>query len=341
VLDANRDNLTGNLDVPWDGVVKRPYEESETPDGIVKQPFEDTENPDGIVKRPYEESENPDASRPTLPLRTFAPSVSPYNIPTSAPTLLPANFPDYVPTNLPFLQEPAEEQVGSGDANTAFQIPWNNYVIGLLSVESPDTFCAFDDATSPQFMALQWISVDTSRKGGSTAYDMDASLQRFALATLYFALGGADDWLDNDSWLSTVVSVCDWKGITCDPSNTAVLSLSLPENNLTGELPEELKLLKYLQTLSLPGNSIKGSLPSDYSILYDLVEMNLSNNLLTGSFPEEYGGSGSFELLETLDVCSNYMTGTIPSYLESLSSLQTLKLGNNGFTGDCDKCVAC
>ena len=88
-------------------------------------------------------------------------------------------------------------------------------------------FDAFDDPTSPQFLALRWISRDTFQKGGSEAYTMGASIQRFALATIYFALKGPSTWLDNNLWLSTVVSVCEWKGVTCDTSNTSVSSLEL------------------------------------------------------------------------------------------------------------------
>ena len=302
-----------------------------------------------VILRPYEGTRNPAALRPTAPPRTLPP--------TFAPSMLPDNFPDYVPTSAPFLQE-SDEDLGFSEDEPLLQIPWNNYVLGLLSVESPNTFTSFDNPRTPQFMALQWISVDSSRKGGSIAYTMDASLQRFALATVYFSLGGEDDWLERDGWLSAVVPVCDWKGITCDSSNTAVLSLDLASNNLSGTLPEELKLLKYLQVLNFPENSISGSLPSEYSILYELVEFNLSENSLTGSIPEEYGGAGAFELLEVLDVshnsiqgeipshlenlqsleiiriCSNSMTGMIPSALGSLKALNSINLGNNDFTGD-------
>jgi len=346
VLDADRNETNGNLDVLWEGV----------------------------VKRPYEETQNLNFSRPTLRPRTHSPSSSPYEeiaMPTFAPTMLPENFPDFVPTNLPFLlprtQEPSSGMELNIDDVTPLQIPWNNYVIGLLSVESPNTFAQLDDARSPQYLALQWISVDSSRK--SIAYTMDAGLQRYALATVYFALGGGADtdsvasWLDHDSWLSTVVNVCDWYGITCDDSRTAVLSLDLAENGLSGTLPEELNLLKYLQTLKFPRNSIVGTLPPEYSTLEELVELNLAENLLTGSLPKEYGGFGSFDLLKILDVsqnnlqgsissvlgdmpcleivnmCSNSMTGNIPSALGSLSELKSLKLGNNLFFGDIPEAI--
>ncbi len=316
---------------------------------------------DGVVLRPYEGSQNPAEARPTLPPRTYPPSTyAEVEIPTFAPTMLPDNFPDYVPTMMPFSQE---SEVAANDHDfeqdeASLQIPWNNYVIGLLSVESPNTFSSFSDASSPQFLALQWISVDASRKGGSGAYTMDVSLQRFALATIFFALGGLDEWSDKDSWLSTVVPVCEWKGISCDSSNTVVLSLDLSSNNLSGTMPAELFLLKYLQVLDFSGNSITGSLPSEYSHLHDLVELNISGNLLTGSIPEEYGSAGNFEFLEVLDVshnsiqgslpaqlgnlqslrtiqmCSNSMTGTIPSTLGSLNKLNSIKLCNNKFTGN-------
>jgi len=312
---------------------------------------------DGVALRPYEGSQNPAEAPPTLPPRTYPPSTyAEVEIPTFAPTMLPENFPDFVPTTMPFSQE--SEDIDSEQDETSLRIPWNNYVIGLLSVESPHTFSSFSDASSPQFLALQWISVDSSRKGGSSAYNMDASLQRFALATIFFALDGLDEWSDRDSWLSTVVPVCEWKGVTCDSSNTAVLSLDLASNNLSGTMPAELFLLKYLQVLDFSGNSITGSLPSEYSHLHELVELNISGNLLTGSIPEEYGDTGNFELLEVLDVshnsiqgslpaqlgnlqslrtiqmCSNSMTGTIPSTLGSLNELNSIKLCNNKFTGD-------
>ena len=188
---------------------------------------------------------------------------------------------------------------------------------------------------------------------------MGASIQRFALATIYFALKGPSTWLDNNLWLSTVVSVCEWKGVTCDSSNTSVSLLELPDNGLSGTLPDELKLLKYLHSINFSGNNIVGSLPPNYSLLSDLEELNLSNNHLTGRIPEEFGGSGNFGILKTVNLCSNSMTGTIPPSLGSLNELTTLMLGNNQYSGDlpgsicsfvftvvdcnigCDCCIRC
>lgn len=292
---------------------------------------------DGLVLRPYEGTENP-AEAPTLPPRTFSPTTRDETlIPTFAPSMLPENFPDFAPTRMPILDNDNDDDDDDdfNDGGTTFQVPWNNYVIGLLSVESPATFASFADATSPQFLALQWISVAASRKGGSVAYTMDGSLQRFALATIYFSLGGVDGlgWRKDGNWLSTVVPLCEWEGVGCDSTDTAILSLDLPSNNLSGTLPEELKLLKYLQILNLPNNAIAGSLPPEYSTLYDLREFNLSENSLTGTIPDEYGGAGVFELLEVLDIRQNTIEGSIPSQLGNLRSLERIQMCSNRITG--------
>ena len=375
---------------------------------IVKVPYEETQNPasaNNLRPTPVPRTHPPNYFAPTVtPTTILPPSIrrpSTMTITTSAPTqqqqlqelqFLPTNFPISVPTDLPFLIDDenmddeldayVEDDDNDNDNDTSDDelesIPWNNYVIGLLSIKSPDTIIQFDDPSSPQFMALQWISVDAARKGGSTTYSMDASLQRYALATLYFALGGNGNgnsnaaglsstltsssssssysslWTNDDAWLSTVVNVCDWYGITCDSSETAVLGIDMSSNGLEGTLPIELKLLKYLQTVTLPNNSISGTLPLEYSDLNELVELNLANNYIEGEFPWQYGGFGSgLDILKILDLhgnklngsipstignmlnleyinlCSNLLEGTIPSTIGSLFNLQSLKLGNN------------
>ena len=296
---------------------------------------------------------------------------------TSPPTqiiqqelLLPTTFPISVPTNLPFLtsdnvdsgEEGGDEDQGNNtngddssagmerndifDSFTANQtVPWNSYVIGLLSSESPDTFVQLHDPKSPQYMALQWISVDAYyRSGDSTAlYTMNSSLQRYALATLYFALGGigiensnnreqdignrSSVWRDDNAWLSNAGNICDWYGITCDETNTDVTGIDLSSNRLQGTLPMELNLLMHVQNISLPDNNIYGYLPPEYSKLDTLVQFDISNNRLTGSIPWEYGTG--LHALQSINLCSNSLQGTIPKELGSLLDLQLLNIGKN------------
>jgi len=238
--------------------------------------------------------------------------------------VLPENFTDSVPVDLPFLPTSAPS------SEAQLTVPWNNYVIGLLSVESPGTFSVLHDSASSQYMALQWISVDSHRKGGSLAFTMDTSLQRYALATIYFAMGGGL-WSNDDSWLSSVVHECDWHGVACDDeTNAMVVSLNLQDNGLSGSLPDELKLLKDLRALGLGGNSIEGTLPPEYSYLENLEELYLSGNLVEGSIPWEYG---KFSSLKILNLSSNKLGGRLPSELGSLNSLEELVLCSNDLTG--------
>ena len=194
-------------------------------------------------------------------------------------------------------------------------------------------------------MALQWISVDAYyRSGDSTAlYTMNSSLQRYALATLYFALGGigiensnnreqdignrSSVWRDDNAWLSNAGNICDWYGITCDETNTDVTGIDLSSNRLQGTLPMELNLLMHVQNISLPDNNIYGYLPPEYSKLDTLVQFDISNNRLTGSIPWEYGTG--LHALQSINLCSNSLQGTIPKELGSLLDLQLLNIGKN------------
>ena len=61
----------------------------------------------------------------------------------------------------------------------------------------------------------------------------DQANNRFALATLYFSMGGPN-WNNSTNWLSSN-SYCEWHGINCNRLETEVEELDLGENNLIGE----------------------------------------------------------------------------------------------------------
>jgi len=61
-----------------------------------------------------------------------------------------------------------------------------------------------------------------------------------------------------------------------------------------------------------------------------VTEIKLNNNNLTGTIPSELGGLSS---LQHLNLINNSLTGTIPSELGGLSSLTKLRLHNNDLTG--------
>ena len=116
---------------------------------------------------------------------------------------------------------------------------------------------------SPQAKAARWISqMDpwfTFPLSEDDAVQRQHFRQRFALATLFYSTGGEESWVDHIHFLSNLHE-CDWsrffiiyRGVSCNdiPSSIVtagslessfnvttnqrvVVSLSIPENNLTG-----------------------------------------------------------------------------------------------------------
>eukprot|EP00980_Cylindrotheca_fusiformis_P012186 scaffold2962_cov126-Cylindrotheca_fusiformis.AAC.2 len=66
---------------------------------------------------------------------------------------------------------------------------------------------------SPQFLALEWLVNDDPRNM-TIEDDPTELIERFSLATLYFATGGGG-WLSDDGWLKSP-SHCDWIKVRCD-----------------------------------------------------------------------------------------------------------------------------
>ena len=82
-----------------------------------------------------------------------------------------------------------------------------------------------------------------------------------ALVAFYEATNG-DEWFDHTDWLSSTYSPCIWSGVVCGEGKPRhVVSISLPRNNVTGQLPTALQDLTYLQRLDLEGNVLTGTIP--------------------------------------------------------------------------------
>ena len=162
------------------------------------------------------------------------------------------------------------------------------------------------DATSPQFLALDWI-------GNRDGYQIDPSdpllIQRYALAVLYFSTNGLK-WKKPLNWL-TDVHECEWKGDggvrKCNEMGE-VTDLSL-WNGLSGTIPSEIMHLTKLEVLYLSRNKLVGTIPSEISNLNRLTYLGLQHNKLTGSVPKE--SFASMSSLRYLYLEKNDLTGTI------------------------------
>jgi len=106
----------------------------------------------------------------------------------------------------------------------------------LLTVSSKD---ALNNKGSPQEKALLWVTTSPLQPGEDNAQ----IIQRYVLAVLYYATGGAD-WTYKEGWLESS-NECDWFGVICNDGGV-VTDLQPYENNLVGSIPSEVGSLDSL-----------------------------------------------------------------------------------------------
>ena len=149
---------------------------------------------------------------------------------------------------------------------------------------------------------------------------------------LYEAFDG-DNWHRNDGWLDEEVHWCDWYGVTC--SDDAVwgyydfLALDLPDNNLSGELSEELAWLLFQfipprTRLDLSGNQLSGALHYFPRLVH---QVDLSDNRIGGSLPDVSPTPG-YPDERSLDLSGNRLDGKVPDSWSTMR-LRRLNLADN------------
>merc|ERR1712238_431249 len=292
---------------------------------------------------------NPD----TLP--TISPSKSPTKVPTKNPSSNPTGNPSDVPTisqkpsvfptDLPTLQP--------SSTPTAFCFSERGRIETILKVA--ESISGADVTGTPQVEALKWITnldpLPNVCDGGEEQTEVS---QMYVLAVFYYSTSG-DDWNDNSMWVEQNENVCDWYGIECN-SNRTVLGIKLEENNLVGELPQELASISTLSNILLFSNELNGFVP-DVIFSLELGKFDVEENMLSGDiFPDKlfvnsaetvvdylvsknkFSGTiptdvGKLLKLERFWVADNDLTGTIPSELANVKGLKDLIVYENSFSG--------
>jgi hypothetical protein len=174
-------------------------------------------------------------------------------------------------------------------------------------------------AVQPLLLAALWCSTHIPRAAPDLAAD------RAALLALRDAVGPLLPWNASSS------SPCNWRGVKCDDAGTRVIKLRLPGARLAGQLPPAtLGNMTALQTLSLRLNALSGGIPADISGCAELRALHLQGNRLEGEIP-----AGLFELrlLQRLDLSSNRIVGGVSPEFNRLARLATLYLEGNGLNG--------
>ncbi|CAL4944009.1 unnamed protein product [Urochloa decumbens] len=129
---------------------------------------------------------------------------------------------------------------------------------------------------------------------------------------------------------SDPAGACSWTGVTCENGRVAVLRL--PGATLSGAIPAgTLGNLTALNTLSLRLNGLSGALPDDIANAAALRNVFLNGNRLSGGFPQ---GILGIQGLVRLALDGNDLSGPIPAALGNLTHLKALLLENNRFSGE-------
>ncbi|XP_058109117.1 probable LRR receptor-like serine/threonine-protein kinase At3g47570 [Magnolia sinica] len=118
---------------------------------------------------------------------------------------------------------------------------------------------------------------------------------------------------------------------------SGLLLIKLANNSFSGSMPMNFGSLKGLTKLYLGGNRIGIGKAHDLSFLDSLTncsrlqELDVGDNCLSGSLPESMGNLST--QLRILWLGSNRIFGSIPSGIQNLVSLTTLRMEYNSLTG--------
>eukprot|EP00253_Pinus_taeda_P020782 PITA_20782 len=144
------------------------------------------------------------------------------------------------------------------------------------------------------------------------------------------ALNAIKSRVDIKGWISAdPCYLIPWEGISCESSSVEerIVGIDLSGRNLTGWVPSYFAKLTALVNLSLDDNDFTGPMPN-LANLTKLERLSLDHNDLTGPVPN----LANLAKLERLYLQNNNLNGTA-EWLSHLISLQELSLNDNQFMG--------
>ncbi|CAN0900253.1 Probable inactive receptor kinase At2g26730 [Linum grandiflorum] len=111
--------------------------------------------------------------------------------------------------------------------------------------------------------------------------------------------------------------------------------LKLPNNTISGQIPEEIGLCTSLLILDLSGNRFSGSIPENLGECTNLTILDLSNNRLSGSIPDSIprltNRPAEEPRLTSFHVERNFLNGPITGF--DFGVIGSFNVSNNNFSG--------
>ncbi|KAK6921831.1 Leucine-rich repeat [Dillenia turbinata] len=132
-----------------------------------------------------------------------------------------------------------------------------------------------------------------------------------------------------ENWDGDAVDPCSWSMVTCS-SDSLVIGLGIPSQNLSGTLSPSIGNLTNLQVVLLQNNYISGLIPSELGNLSKLHTLDLSGNIFSGEIPSSLSHLKS---LQYLRLNNNSLSGAVPMSLANMTRLAFLDLSYNNLSG--------
>lgn len=236
------------------------------------------------------------------------------------------------------------------ESNVAFTIDTKvSWIERMVSADIPDTLIRlriFPNYTLSDRQEFVVVSETDGILKDSVSLQQtfcinSSATDSLALTALYASTGGGQ-WIH--SW-DVNQPFNTWHGITTSviDGQIRVTAIGLWENNLTGNLPEELSYLSELTSFHVGDNHLNGPVPNCFTQLKRLELLAIQGNDLEGSLPT---GLGSLPVLSALYLDNNRLTGEIPEDILGNSHWNDWKNSNfcqqqngYGFT-NCDQGVS-
>ncbi|WVZ15183.1 hypothetical protein V8G54_012749, partial [Vigna mungo] len=119
---------------------------------------------------------------------------------------------------------------------------------------------------------------------------------------------------------------------------SSLKSLFLSGNQLSGRIPEGVKLPSTLEDFSIRSNSLEGGIPKTFGDACSLISLDMSFNSLSDELPmiiSHLSGCATYSL-QQLRLNRNQINGTLPDF-STFTSLQILYLSENKLNGEIPK----